>query len=297
MNTHGAEQADSTIDLHIHSNHSDGLLSPHAIVEIAHDRRLRAISITDHDTISGVAPAVEAGAKCGLEIVPGVELSSSYKGAEVHILGYYIDIHNPILCEYVNLFTRSREERARKILIHLGKLGMHVPFELVKRKVNGGSICRPHIADVLVEEGHCFSHYEAFEKYLGEGKPAYVPKMNMSPVDAVRLIKKAGGLAFLAHPAIGGGKQILHRLREFEFDGIEIIHPKHSAWDVCYFSGIAGQNNLLCSGGSDCHGARPGEIIIGSLKVSYHLLKQIKDAVHHSHTICSLQAGRKLPAG
>jgi 3',5'-nucleoside bisphosphate phosphatase len=277
------EQSDKAlIDLHIHSNHSDGLLNPAQIVEVARERHLAAISITDHDALSAVRPAIQAGVQNGIEVIPGIELSSSFNGNEIHILGYFLDVDNPVLGAYVKQFLKSREERAHKILALLGKHGIHIPFELVKRKVNGGCICRPHIADVMVEEGFCFSHYEAFEKYLGEDKCAFVPKETLEPAAAVRLIQNAGGLAFLAHPAIGRARQILHRLREFGFDGLEIFHPKHTIMDISYFNDIARRSGLLASGGSDCHGARPGEVIIGTLKIPYRYLMLIKGAALRS---------------
>ena len=226
----------STVDLHIHSTFSDGLLSPQEIVDIAVTRNIAAIALTDHDTTEGLPGILKIGQTAGIEVVPGIEISVSFQGCEAHLLGYFIDHRSSILERYVTLLNEYRIQRAKDILHILKSYGINIPFELVQGKANGSPIGRPHIAEVMMEEGHVFSMYEAFQKYLGEDKPGDVPKMNISPEKGVEIIKEAGGLAFLAHPAtISNCDELLSRLLEHDLAGIETIHPKHNPENVRRF--------------------------------------------------------------
>ncbi|MBN1562153.1 PHP domain-containing protein [candidate division KSB1 bacterium] len=265
------------IDLHIHSTCSDGLLSPAEIVSVAQERGLQAISITDHDTVAAMPIVATSAENTGIEIVPGIEIGVAHKGCEVHLLGYFVDVTSKSLQEYAALLLQSREGRAREIVHVLQKQGIKISYEMVLQKANGAPIGRPHIAQVLVEEGYVFSSYEAFQKYLGENKAGDIPKLNIGLQRAVQIIQEAGGLAFLAHPAtITCCEEVLMRLLEYGLDGIETLHPKHVGGLREQYSRMARKYNLLESGGSDCHGGRDGEISIGALQVPACFLEEIK---------------------
>lgn len=266
------------VDLHIHSSYSDGLLNPRQIVELAHQRQLSAIAITDHDAIAGVREAVEWGASTGIEVVPGIEISILFEECEVHLLGYFIDPANPVILHYVTLLNESRENRARQIVDVLKKQGLSISFDLVSKKANGAPIGRPHIAEVLVEEGYVFSAYEAFQKFLGEKRPADIPKFNVGIEKAVEIIRDAGGLVFLAHPAtISCFERLFPALLDLGLDGIETIHPAHNSDRQLYFRGLAKAHRLLQSGGSDCHGGRDGKLLLGTLDVPSRYYRDMHD--------------------
>ncbi len=265
------------IDLHIHSRYSDGLLSPFEILQYAAKRNLCAISITDHDTVEGVKPALEQSIPFNIDVIPGIEISVSLKQRELHFLGYFIDYSHSAIRSYTETLWQAREERAKRIIQLLKGIGFHLSLEPILVKAQGAPLGRPHIAEALVEENYVFSAFEAFEKYLGEGRPAYVPKNVIGPMDAMEIIKDAGGLVFLAHPKTAFiDESDVKRLIDAGLDGIEIIHPKHKPKDINYYRAIAQKYDLLESGGSDCHGGREGQIILGTQSVPFSLLKTIK---------------------
>ena len=271
------------IDLHIHSTHSDGLLTPEEIVRYAKEFRLKSISITDHDAISGYQEAKQAGEKYDVEIVPGIEISTSIDEYTVHLLGYGFDPESGLIKDYVNKNRLIREERAKKIIDKLSDLGIKISYELVKLRSNGGMIGRPHIADVLLEEGFVFSFRDAFDKYLGENKAAYVPKPKLSPEKGLQIIQKSGGLVFVSHPGIDINDDIIYQLVNLGLDGIEVYHPKHTQGNIEHFLTIAGDSDLLVSGGSDCHGPRNSDIMLGINNVPYHYLEKIKAKLQSIH--------------
>ena len=274
----------SYIDLHIHSTYSDGLLSPVEIIKIAGERGLKAISITDHDTLAATPSAGELGQQVGIQVIPGIEIGVAYEDCDVHLLGYFIDPDNNSLKEYADLLLASREERAREIVKVLKNRGINISYELVQQKADGAPIGRPHVAQVLVEEGYVFSSYEAFEKYLGDKKCCDIPKLNIGLERAVQIIKESHGLVFLAHPAtIECCSDVVDQLILFGLDGIETIHPKHGQDKRKHFSTLARQHNLLESGGSDCHGGRDGNIMLGTLPVPFEFLKQMNNRLPASH--------------
>lgn len=266
------------VDLHIHSTYSDGLFSPEEIIKIAKERQLKAISITDHDTVAASKCAAELGVKHGIEVISGIEMSITCSGCEVHLLGYFVDAESGPLKDYAAMLFGSRDERARKIVKILQKQGMGITFEQVAEKANGAPIGRPHIAAVMVEEGYVFSTYEAFQKYLGENKSADIPKDSVEPKRAVEMIKEAGGLSFIAHPAtIDCCDEALAKLVSFGLDGLETIHPKHNPQTQQHYRKIAQRYNLLESGGSDCHGGREGVVMIGNPPVPFSFLQKMKE--------------------
>lgn len=270
------------IDLHIHSTYSDGLLNPAEIVAYASRIGLQAIAVTDHDDLSGFTEAAAAGARHGLEVIPGIELSAVHGGCETHILGYLYDVTSIPLLEFAAHMRASRVERAEEIVLRLRHLGMPISMEMVKMRAGQGALGRPHIADILVEEGYVFSFNEAFHKFLGENKPGYVPKMKLTAEEAISLVHNGGGLAFLAHPGTGTGIDAIEALIEMGLDGIETMHPRHAPEMVDYYRELARRNGLLETGGSDCHGARRGEMMIGTQGVPYAFLDEMR--LHRSLT-------------
>lgn len=273
------------IDLHIHSRYSDGLLWPRDIVEYAAKRNVCAISITDHDTVAGVDDAIQYGKKSGIEVIPGIEISVSWENRELHFLGYYIDHHHSAIQSFGKMFEIARKQRAEKIVQCLNDLGFVISIDHVLEQAGGSPIGRPHIAEALVEKNCVFSIREAFIKYLGEGKPAYVPKFIVPPAKAIDIIKQAGGLVFLAHPRTAKiTESDIQTLADMGMHGIETIHTKHTNRDIAYLQEIAQKYNLLQSGGTDCHGGREGGIILGTLSVPCWFLTAMKTKYGTSST-------------
>jgi 3',5'-nucleoside bisphosphate phosphatase len=263
-------------DLHVHTTISDGLFTPEHVVKVAIEKDLRAISITDHDAIRGIKPATEEALKYDLEIIPGIELSTIDNHLDVHILGYFFDLKNEKILHYIHLFQEERIRRAEKIVKKLFGLGMKLNFDLIIKKAGIGSVGRPHIADALMEEGYVLSYDEAFYKYLGNEKPAYVPKYKISPGEGIELIHQAKGLSFVAHPGMDIDTEYLTKYIKQGLDGIEILHPKHNQDKVNELYQLAVQHQLLVSGGSDCHGNRKGNEMMGLFNVPYQFVEDIK---------------------
>ena len=273
------------IDLHIHTHFSDGLLSPTEIIELAADRHLKAIALTDHDEVQGIDEAIQVGKEHGIEVVPAIEIGTSYHGKDLHILGYYINHHDPILLEHIREWRQWREERAKRIVSRLNEIGIKIPFELVKLKAGNGNIGRPHIADVLIEQGVIFSFQEAFDKYLADNKTAYIPKRKMMADEAIMLIQQIGGLAFIAHPAVNVTNEYIEELIKKGLDGIETMHPKHSPGQVNFYKGLVEKYDILESGGSDTHGPRHGTDMLGISNVPYTVLNNIKKSISHKKAV------------
>lgn len=242
-------------DLHLHTNYSDGMLSPVQLIDMSAKAGIPIISITDHDNVNAISEAVEYGSTRNVQVIPGVEISADVNGQEIHILGYFIDHRNKMFGEFLENTRRLRQERNVKIVEKLNSLGSKISFETITE--NAGehiSVGRPHIAIELNKEGFVNSYYDAFHKYIGDGKPAYVKKPNPTVKEVVNLISEIGGLSFIAHPGKIVRDDVLLKIIEDGIDGIETIHPSHSKDDVEYFTGAAAEHFLLTSGGSDFHG-------------------------------------------
>ena len=216
------------IDLHIHTNHSDGYYSPIELVQKVKKAGLDIISITDHDNLSGIHEAASVGKDFGVEVVPGLEVSSDIGDREVHILGYFIDPDNRELERYLKFFREERLKRAIRIVNKLKSLGFSISIEDVLEQSKNSAIGRPHIAQAMLEKGLISNYYEAFNKYIGNNGPAYEKKVHISPQSVVKIISDAGGLSFIAHPG-NMPETLLKELIEEGIDGIEVIHPSHNA--------------------------------------------------------------------
>ena len=267
------------VDLHVHTNFSDGLLTPTQVVVKAAEVGLKAVGIVDHDTIDGISEAVDAGNQCGIEIVPGVELSSQYEGKDVHILGYYFDPEHPRLMDYLERFRQGRYRRAAKMIQNLNQLGVRLTMDEVERRARGNCIGRPHLAEVLMEKGYVETFQEAFQRYIGYRSKAYEEKYKIDPEEAIALISEAGGLSFLAHPGhLISDKQVLHFVKA-GLDGIEIVHPKLNSERTQHLQGFVRDHGLMVCGGSDCHGGRDGYLAIGVHNVPYAIVEEMKQAL------------------
>ena len=246
------------IDLHTHTSSSDGAFAPLELVSKAKNAGLDMISITDHDNVNALEEAITYGREIGIEVIPGMEISTDIEDKEVHLLGYFIDYHNQELLKYLSFFRVERYHRAKRIVNKLCNLGLNITLEDVTERAKNSAIGRPHIASAMLDLGLVNNYYEAFDKYLKDNGPAYERKIHVSLQSALKLISDAGGLSFIAHPG-NMNDVILMNLIKAGVDGIEVIHPSHSDYQVKFYKGIVNQYCLLASGGSDFHGGSKGD--------------------------------------
>lgn len=258
------------IDLHTHSTASDGTLSPEALVDLAADKGLTALALTDHDTVAGIPPALARGAVRGIHVVPGMELGVRWDGAgQMHVLGYYIRHDDSHLGERLDWLRARRRERATRIVAKLNRLGVEIPFGRVEEITGGESIGRPHVARALLEAGHVASVSEAFDRYLSRGRPAFEEKEQLNPKEAVGLVKSSGGAAVLAHPGTlklptAQLSRCIEELKAYGLAGLETIWSGHNRAQVESYSALARRLGLLTTGGSDFHGENKPGIELGT---------------------------------
>jgi predicted metal-dependent phosphoesterase TrpH len=254
------------VDLHMHSTASDGSRAPADVVRAARKANLVAIALTDHDSVAGLAEAEAMGAELGVRIVKGVELSAVEGETETHLLGLHLR-DTGVLERGLADLAQMRTRRGQTIVERLNELGVAVSFDSVLAQVGTGVLGRPHVARALIAEGWATDARDAFDRYLGAGRPAYVAKEQLSMPDAIAMIHAAGGLAVLAHPGAGGTRERIEALRALGLDGIEVKHPSHSSGDTTRLRGLCEQFDLVPSGGSDWHGAAEGPRTIGMMQV------------------------------
>ena len=265
-------------DLHTHTLCSDGLQTPSEVVEAGLERGLKALAITDHDTLQGLDEARRRAAGTGLEIVPGVELSTAAGDLEVHVLGYFFDEDDAVFQGELRRFRDVRRERIRAILERLAELGMPLDEEEVLRCARGEAVGRPHVAEAMVARGYATNLDDAFRRFLGTHRPAWVPKPVLTPTGAIQLVAAAGGVTSVAHPATIGDDRILDDLAAAGLNAIECVHPKHDAASEARYREIAARHGLLVTGGSDSHGRKPGGIPIGYGNVSASVVEELRAA-------------------
>ncbi|MFH0736262.1 MAG: PHP domain-containing protein [bacterium] len=267
-------------DLHTHTFYSDGALSPVELIDKAKQNGITVLSITDHDSINGITEAVNYAKSVGIEIIPGVEISTDVEDKEIHLLGYFIDIENVNLKNYLSFFRIERLNRAKRIIEKLNYLGVKITLDDVVKKAQLSSIGRPHIANALVDLGVVSNFYEAFEKYLRDNGPAYEKKNHLSAFSAIKLISDAGGLTVLAHPGFVN-ESILTSLIKSGIDGIEVIHPSHNESQVKFYRGIVNSFFMLQTGGSDFHGGHKNdEQNMGKFYISPKLVDTMRKLVY-----------------
>lgn len=257
-------------DFHIHTYYSDGIYSPEKIVDLAVEHGLECVSLTDHDNILSydVAKAYAKGKGVNLELIQGVEINTIYKGTEVHILGYFMDVKNKDFLSMLKTQQKARIEQTKEILALLNKKeGIKINFEDVKSMVaEGGSIGRPHIAKAITNVGGTANVIEAYNKYINAESPVYVERKTMSPFDVVEVIYDAGGIPVIAHPYdVPTADELIPELVNCGLRGIEAYHRKHSAPYIEHFSTLAEEYGLIVTGGSDFHAPNimNGQIILG----------------------------------
>lgn len=273
------------IDLHTHSTTSDGSMTPAELIRHAHASGLRAVALTDHDTINGLDEARQTAASIGIEFVPGVELAAWLNQTELHIVGLDIDDHQPDFRTAMMKMQAIREERNARMISLMASAGVDITLEKLHEKEGTGVLTRANFARYLVSVGFVKSISEAFDRYLDNDKPFYIPRTSITPDTAIQLIKAAGGIPILAHPMLYRlGKQTLEKyigqLKEMGLEGLEVYYSTNTPSDDLYLSRLARQYDLKYSGGSDFHGSYKPHIKIGTgkgrLVVPYDILTKLR---------------------
>jgi hypothetical protein len=255
------------IDLHLHTVFSDGTNNPRELLDIVRSKNISVFSVTDHDNLDGYRAMKKLVNEDDPILISGIEFSTTYDGADMHILAYLFDAENGELNEAIKLFQDNRKQRGEKMVEKLNQLGIEISYDQVLKQADGASVGRPHVARALVDAKAVNQYDEAFYKYISDSGPAYVPKENFTPKETINLIHKSGGLAFLAHPGVGEKEKHIEYLIECGLDGIEAYHPNHKMPDVDRYKHLADRYRLLVSGGSDYHGISESHGSVGSQKV------------------------------
>jgi predicted metal-dependent phosphoesterase TrpH len=258
------------VDLHVHSTASDGKFNPEEIVALAAKLGLQVMALTDHDSIEGIVPALEAArAFPDLRLIPGVEISTDMPEGQVHVLGYFIDFHGDELKSALERFRNSREKRARGMVDKLHGLDIDIAWERVQEIAGDGAVGRPHIAQALLEKEYISSFTEAFDKYIGQDGPAYVERDKMTPVEAVKLIKRGKGLPVLAHPfTVNCPETMLPELKAAGLIGIEAYYKDYTPAETETAIRLAEKHDLIVTGGTDYHGIDDhNEVMLGGVDV------------------------------
>jgi predicted metal-dependent phosphoesterase TrpH len=250
------------VDLQVHTTASDGALAPAMVVQAAAEAQLHAIAITDHDTVDGLDEATEAGARLGVRIVPGVELSTHFGDDELHLLGLHLSNREAMRSALAE-FRQQRVARAERIVATLNAHGIPVTMEAVLREAAEGAVGRPHIARAMLAGGWVREFREAFDRWIGWGRPAYMAKDRFEVADAIDLVHRAGGLAVWAHPGESATPARIQRLAEVGLDSVEVLHPSHPPYLVQRLVDSTEKAGLLPSGGSDWHGTQDGPRRLG----------------------------------
>lgn len=269
------------IDLHIHTLVSDGSLSPFEVVRAAAIQGLRAIAITDHDTVDGVLKAQQEAVGLGLQVIPGIEFSAVYS-CEMHILGYWLNINHPLLTGILKEIKECNSQNLIRLIMKLKRIGIQIPLHDVKTRE--GNIELNGVIRYMIDRKYVESRKEAFDRYLGRGKPAYVPSKKLTPEECISVIHETGGLAILAHPGRMGldereTEQTVLYLKRAGIDGIECYHPDHSLQFKDYCLQLALKYNLAITGGSDFHGRHRPEYQLGQAcghkRIPYSVLEDL----------------------
>lgn len=257
------------VDLHVHSNKSDGTFTPSELVTMAIEKNLTALALTDHDTTDGLEELANAAAGKPLAVVPGIELSTEYEGKDIHIVGLFIDPTQSDFRAHLKAFVESRDDRNRKMCANLQEAGIPISYEALQEANPGSVITRAHYGTWLLEHGVVSSVADAFSKYLGDHTPYFVPREKVTPQQAVSLIQKAGGLAILAHPILYRMSRerldiLVRRLKEVGLTGIEAIYATYNSREENQIRQLAIKYDLLLSGGSDFHGFAKPRLELGT---------------------------------
>jgi hypothetical protein len=264
-------------DLHVHTNLSDGTFTPREVVENAMETGLSCIAITDHDCVDGVEPARKAAGKKGPEIIAGVEMTAQEAGREVHILGYFPDLEDTRFRNRLEAIRKKRIDRVYRIVEKLKKYNITLRPEEVFKVSGPGSVGRMHIASVMEDKGYVSSIKEAFSRYIGDKGPCYVPHYEIAVREAIAELKKVGSVVVYAHPQLMGGTDLVDKFAKYGLDGIEVYHSEQSKAVSSRLAELAKDKGLLITGGSDCHGANKGSMLMGTVTVPYSLVEKLKE--------------------
>ncbi|MDE7312724.1 MAG: PHP domain-containing protein [Eubacterium sp.] len=280
------------IDMHVHSSASDGTFSPRALLAEAKKAGLCAMALTDHDTMDGVEEAAAAAKELGIELVPGVEISTEYHGREIHVLGYYVSPQYPRLKAMLEEFRDFRATRNERMVERLQEEGFSITMEALVQKFPDSVLTRAHVARYLCETGQLPDIRTAFGEYLGENCRCYIQRPKISPVEAVTLILEAGGIAVLAHPVLCNLpeeelRQMILEMKQAGMCGLEAVYSENTADDELHMRSLAEEFGLLISGGSDFHGKNKPDIKLGTgkgnLYIPYAFLQRFKDFKDNYH--------------
>jgi len=269
----------NSVDLHMHTTASDGIYSPTDLMQRAKGVGLRTVAVTDHDTTNGIEEATHAAETLGIDFIPGIEVNTDTHGGEVHVLGYALDYRQPALQSTLTVLRDARVRRGERMVELLNAQGVHITWERV-REIAQGSVGRPHVAQALLEAGYVRHIAEAFDKYIGNGKPAYVPRYKLTPEDAVRLIVSAGGLPVIAHPLTTPGLAVLSAwlpdLKAAGLVGLETYYGPYTPAEEQTLRTLAGRYGLISTGGTDFHGPDIHPTALGGRYVPPEAVEQLK---------------------
>jgi len=265
-----------TADLHLHTFFSDGTDSPQRVVELAKAAGLSAIAITDHDNTDALAKARPHAERLGLELIPGIEMSSSAYNREVHVLGLFIDVTHTGLQEHLTEQKARRIERVHEMVRRLGQVGVTIEAADVLALAKEGTVGRPHVAEILLRHGYISTRAEAFDRYIGPKNPGFVPGSTLAPAVVIRMIRAAGGIPVLAHPVYVKHDALIEELVSQGLAGLEVYHSGHTPDVARQYERMAERLHLLKTGGSDYHGASKEGLPVGSVAVPYALVEALK---------------------
>ncbi len=267
------------IDLHTHSTASDGIYSPTELLQRAHEVGLRVLALTDHDSTAGLDEASEAALHLAIDFIPGIEINTDVGQDEIHVLGYYLEYQRPEFQAILRVLRDSRIHRGQRMVELLNQQGVNITWERV-RQIAQGAVGRPHVARALLEAGYVQSIGEAFDKYIGKGCPAYVPRYKLMPVDAIRLIRSANGLPVMAHPITVPGLDELRKwLPELVTEGLvglETYYGPYTPEQVQELHELADQYHLIPTGGTDFHGPGIHPTPLGGRFVPFEAVERLK---------------------
>ncbi|MCP4649814.1 MAG: PHP domain-containing protein [PVC group bacterium] len=272
-------QKNKFIDLHVHTNFSDGTFTPQETVAYALKRKMAAIAITDHDCVDAIPHCINTAQGENIEIVPGIELAAEIGDREIHVLGLFIEWNAPWFLEKLKQIREARFVRMQKMIQKLSDVGIDISEkEVLALSGSSGSIGRLHLARALINKGQIRSFREVFDKYIGNGKPCYVKRLSISPEEVIDMIKKLKGVPILAHPAVTNSDKMIPELVQAGLMGLEVHHSDQNNTATKRYAKIAREYGLVVSGGSDCHGMGKGYPLLGTLNIPYEVLENIKKA-------------------
>lgn len=263
-------------DLHIHTVYSDGTFEPEEAVQSAYEAGLSCIAICDHDVVEGVPLALAEAEKCGIEVIPGVELSSDIENGELHMLGYFVDYEDKNFIRQLDDLKSARVERVRAMCQRLKEIGINIEAEEVFELSGPGTVGRLHIARVMVAKGYVPAIPDAFRKYIGDNGPAYINRFRLFPEDAVRLITGAKGVPVIAHPYSLSDESLIGNMVSAGVKGIEVFYPEHNSSLSQHYIAIAEKFNLVMTGGSDFHGLVKPAVKLGQVKLPYEFVEKLR---------------------